>query len=76
MCQASRRPAPAHLFKGLQHFRSLAEVFEQQLQGSREQRRVVVHDEVDEDPQECPASFIVKLNWSFFLSMKPKVILK
>lgn len=39
-----------YLFEGVQHFLSLAEVSEEQLQGSRHQRGVVMHGEVDQHP--------------------------
>lgn len=50
-----------YLFEGVQHFLSLAEVSEKQLQGSRHQRRVVVHGEVGQHPQEHPTAFLVHL---------------
>lgn len=43
-------PSGPHLFEGLEDISSLAEVLKDELQGSRHQRRVVLHDEVDEDP--------------------------
>lgn len=76
MCGQAGGWSQPHLFKGLKHFRSLAEVLEEQLQSSGQQRRVVMHDEVDEDPEERPAPFIIKLDWGFLLPTKPKVILK
>lgn len=36
-----------YLFKSVKDFLSLTEVLEEQLQGPRNQGRVVVHDEVD-----------------------------
>ena len=51
-----------HLFEGLQDICSLAEVLEDELQGSGHQRRVVLHDEVDEDSQERPATLVIQLH--------------
>lgn len=48
-----------HLFKSVQHFLSLAEVPEEQLQGSRHQGGVVVHGEVDQYAQEHTTTFII-----------------
>lgn len=48
-----------YLFEGVQHFLPLAEVSEEQLQGSRHQRRVVVHGEVGQHPQEHTSAFVV-----------------
>ena len=42
------------LFEGLQHFLPLAEVSEQQLQRPRDERRVVVHAQVQQHAQERP----------------------
>lgn len=50
-----------HLFEGVQQFLSLAEVSEEQLQGSGHQWRVVVHGEVDQHPQEHTTAFIIHL---------------
>lgn len=50
-----------NLFEGVQHFLSLAEVSEEQLQSSRHQRGVVVHGEVDQNPQEHTATFVIHL---------------
>lgn len=50
-----------YLFEGVQHFLSLAEVPEEQLQGSRHQGGVVVHGEVRQHPQEHTAAFVVHL---------------
>lgn len=49
----------AHLFEGVQHFLPLAEVPEEQLQRSGHQGGVVVHRQMDQNPQEHPASFVV-----------------
>lgn len=48
-----------YLFKSVQHFLPLAEMSEEQLQRSRHQRRVVVHGEVGQHPQEHASTFIV-----------------
>lgn len=58
--------APPHqyLFKGLQHLSSLTEVFEDELQRPGHQRCVVLHDEMNENPQKHAATFIVQLNRS------------
>lgn len=51
-----------YLLEGLQHLRSLAEVFEDELQRARHQRGVVLHDEMDQNPQECPAALVIQLH--------------
>lgn len=51
--------ARMYLFESVQHFLPLAEVSEEQLQGSRHQRRVVVHGEVGQHPQEHTSTFVV-----------------
>lgn len=58
----------SHLFEGLEDVGSLAEVLEDELQGAGHQRRVVLHDEVDEDPQERPAALIVQLHCTLLLT--------
>lgn len=50
-----------YLFEGVQHFLPLAEVSKEQLQGSRHQRRVFVHGEVDQHPQEHTTTFVIHL---------------
>lgn len=51
-----------YLFKGLEHLSSLTEVLEDELQRARHQRGVILHDEMDQNPQECPAAFIIQLH--------------
>lgn len=55
--------ASGYLFERLQDFLSLAEVSEEQVQGSGHQRRVVVHGQVKEDPQEGPAPVVIQVQW-------------
>lgn len=51
-----------YLFEGLQHFSSLTEVFEEELQRARHQGGVFLHDEMDQNSQKCPATFIIQLH--------------
>lgn len=51
-----------YLFEGLQHLGSLAEVFEDELQRAGHQRGVILHDQVDQDPQKRPAALVVQLH--------------
>lgn len=48
-----------YLFKGVEDFLSLTEVLEEQLQGPRNQWRVVVHDKVDQNSQKHSSPFII-----------------
>lgn len=48
-----------YLFKGVEDFLSLTEVLEEQLQGPRDQRRVVMHDKVDQNSQKHSSPFII-----------------
>jgi len=48
-----------YLFKGVEDFLSLTEMLEEQLQGPRNQWRVVVHNEVDQNTQKHSPPFIV-----------------
>lgn len=50
-----------HLFESVQNLLSLTEVSEEKLQGPRNQRSIVVHDEMDQHPEEHSASFVVHL---------------
>lgn len=43
----------------MEDFLSLTEMLEEQLQGPRNQRRVVVHNEVDQNTQKHSSPFIV-----------------
>lgn len=54
-------PMCGYLFEGVQHFLSLAEVPEEQLQRPGHQRSVFVHCQVDQHPQEHPPAFVVHL---------------
>ena len=51
-----------YLFEGLQHLGSLTEVLEDELQRARHQRRVILHDEMDQNPQKRAAALIVQLH--------------
>lgn len=51
-----------YLFEGLQHLGSLTEVFEDELQRARHQWGVILHDEMDQDPQKRPATLIIQLH--------------
>lgn len=51
-----------YLFEGLQHFSSLTEVFEEELQRAGHQGGVFLHDEMDQNSQKCPATFIIQLH--------------
>lgn len=51
-----------YLFEGLQHLGSLAEVFEDELQRAGHQWGVILHDEMDQNPQKCPATLIIQLH--------------
>ncbi|KAK0153639.1 hypothetical protein N1851_004576 [Merluccius polli] len=50
-----------YILGGVQDLLSLAEVFEEELQGSGHQGGVAVHGEVDEDPEEHPPSLVIHL---------------
>lgn len=50
------------LFEGLQNFGSLAEVFKDELKRARDQRRVVLHDEVNKHPQKRLTAFIIEVH--------------
>lgn len=50
-----------YLFEGLQHLGSLAEVFEDELQRAGHQRGVILHDEMDQNPQKGPTALIIQL---------------
>lgn len=50
-----------YLLEGVQHLLPLAEVPEEQLQRSGHQRSVFMHRQVDQNPQEHPAAFVVHL---------------
>lgn len=56
------RSRSSYLFEGLQHLGSLTEVFEDELQRARHQRGVILHDEVDQNPQEGPATLVIQLH--------------
>lgn len=51
-----------YLFEGLQHLRSLTEVFKEELQRARHQWGVILHDEIDQNPQKCPAILTIQLH--------------
>lgn len=51
-----------YLFEGLQHFSSLTEVFEEELQRAGHQRGVFLHDEMDQNSKKCPATLIIQLH--------------
>lgn len=66
-----RRPVllVGYLFESLQDFLPLAEVPEEQMQRSGHQRRVVVHGEVQQDPQEGSATVIIQVQWRVLLTV-------
>lgn len=50
-----------YLFEGHEDFLPLAEVSEEQVKRSRHKRRVVVHRQMQQDPQKCPTTVIVQI---------------
>lgn len=52
----------SYLFEGLQHLSSLTKVFEDELQRAGHQRGVILHDEMDQNPQKRPATLIIQLH--------------
>lgn len=58
-----------HLFESLQDFLPLAEMPEEQVKRSGHQRRVVVHGEVQQDPQEGSAAVIIQVQWCVLLTV-------
>lgn len=65
-----RRPVLllGYLFERLQDFLPLAEMPEEQVERSGNQRRVVVHGEVQQDPQEGSATVIIQVEWRVLLT--------
>lgn len=60
-----------HLLEGVHGLLALAEVLEEQLQGPGDQRRVVMHGEVDEHPQEHATALVVHLQHAACLPVAP-----
>lgn len=58
-----------YLFESLQDFLPLAEMPKEQMQRSGHQRRVVVHSEVQQDPQEGSAAVIIQVQWRVLLTV-------
>ena len=52
-----------NLFECLKNFLSLRKMAEQQLESPRDKRRVVVHDQVEQDSKEHPTSLSVKVKF-------------
>lgn len=50
-----------YLFESHEDLLPLAEVSEEKVQGSRHQRRVIMHGQMQQDPQEGPASVVVQI---------------
>lgn len=60
----------SHLFESLKYFLPLSKMPEQELEGSRHQRGVVVHPEVQEDPEERFAPGPVQIEDCTVLAVK------
>lgn len=50
-----------YLFESHEDLLPLAEVSEEEVQGSRHQRGVIMHGQVQQDPQEGPAPVVVQV---------------
>lgn len=57
-----------YLLEGLQHLLPLTEVPEEELQGARYQRWVVMHRQVEQDPEEGSAAMIVQVQGGVLLT--------
>jgi len=58
------------LFEGHEDLLPLAEVSEEQVQRSRHERRVIVHGQVQQDPQECTTAVVIQVQRSVLLTTK------
>lgn len=63
-------PATPHLFEGHEHLLSLAEVSEEQVEGFGHQWRVVMHGQVEENPQERTAAMVIQVQWCVLLTSR------
>lgn len=62
------RGSLTYLLEGLQHLLPLAEVPEEQLQGPRHQRGVVVHCQVQQDAEEGSAAVVIQIQGGVLLA--------
>ena len=68
--QGARRRFLPYLLERHQHLLSLAEVPEEQVEGPRNQRRVVMHGQVQKNPQKGPSSVVVQIQGCVLLTGK------
>lgn len=57
-----------YLLESLQNFLPLTEVPEEQMQRSGHQWRIVMHGQVQQDPQEGPTAVIIQVQWGVLLT--------
>lgn len=57
-----------YLFEGLKDLLPLAEVPKEELQGPRHQGWVVMHCQVEQDPEEGSATMIIQVQWCVLLT--------
>ncbi len=58
------------MFEGHENLLSLAEVSEEKVKGSRHERRVIMHGQVQQDPEEGTTSMVIQVEWSVFLTKR------
>jgi len=58
-----------YLSKGLENLLALAEVPEEEVQGTRYQGRIVVHDQVEQDTQESASALAIQVQVSCIASL-------
>lgn len=57
-----------YLFEGHEDLLPLAEMSEEQMKGSRHERWIVVHGQVQQDSQEGTTPVVIQVEWSVLLT--------